>query len=396
MSLVLLALLLTATPEDVVNRVEKELAADLERNHIRYFSFQNIPENKRDEALAVLSFTLNSISLDKKIIVPKFSDKDKLTVKVDLRDYKIKPDNYSSIGKDNFFYKHYTQELAKIMNSQNYLVRVEWFITRAMTAPYYYKIMGVSNLDEFKTRSGYDAKLAKNGELAAIIVHSKLARATRYFKRSPTVSGYMWEARDSAKIDYLKDLLSENYESVELLSSNPNGLLSYFAADSKGIALDHIDVAIAVDHQSDDKVVRVAKSCVACHHSGVVPIVDEVRNIFKNFKNNIKIQVIDENGMNRFKELFLADLPIKEDQTKYLEALNKATSMDGKTFSSKFADVWKNFYKDLTFEQAAAEFGMDEKKFREYCLNSADPHLLGLLIRFKIQRVHFEEILGER
>jgi len=201
----------------------------------------------------------------------------------------------------------------------------------------------------------------------------------------------VWEARDSAKINYLKDLLSDNYDSVQLIASNPNGLISYFAADSKGKALDYLNPNISVDHHGlhGDYFVRVARSCKTCHVNGIIDIKDEIRNLFK---GNFDILAYDD----KFKDLFSGDLPIDIDRKKYVESLHKATDMDSVTFTFKFVSVWKEFFRDLTIEQAAMELSMSLQDFKDFCLKSGEPHLFSLLVSNKIPRVHFQEILGDK
>jgi len=392
MSLLFCCLLVAAGPVEIAEEdVATIFPADV--THVRYLYLDNVEEKERDHHLAVVSFVLNSVSTKRKVTKPVFVDKEKTVIRFDLRDYGIDAKAYDSLPFDPYLKKKKTDKLKVLMKAENPIMRTDWFIVKSMVSPTYYKLMGVSDLNGFKKRHGYDTEQAKKlkVEQAAIVISSGLARNTRYIKRVQTVTGAVWESRDSASIDYLTDLLSEKYDSAQLLAFNPNGLISYFAADNKGKALDYLSPDVAVDHTKSfepDLLVRVARNCVACHVHGVVPVDDTVRSLLKN--KDITIMTPGKNSSDRLADLFGAELPVEKDQKVYAEALEKATDMDPKTFTHKFVAVYTIYYTNLTMETAAKELGMKPEDFRQFCLQSGNPHLVRLVYDDKITRVHFE------
>jgi len=390
MSLVLGLMLALAPADDAAQDLQKFLVDDAQ--NIRYLRMDNIDEKERKHYLAVVSFVLNSISNKKKITRPVLVNE--TLIRFDIRDYGIDAKAYEDIGTDP--YTKQNKVLKKLTNSENPLIRIDWFIMKSTVAPTYYKLLGVTDLKSFQSRHDYDTKTAKKLKLeqAAIVVLGGLNRNTRYLKRTSLISGYIWEARDSASIDYLGDLLTNQYDSVQLLASNSNGLISYFAADKKGKAMDMLDADVAMDHSKSfepDLVVRVVRNCFACHSVGVVPIEDAVRGMLN---KDIKLISPNKDFTDRISELFGSKLPIKEDQELYVKAVLKATGMESKALTHKFVHIWKSYYADLTLEQAAREVGKTKDEFKKWCEETKDAHLVHLVVVGKIHRVHFEKALG--
>lgn len=396
MNLMICVLLaLTAT-----ERAEEDIASIFpdDAPHVRYLYLDNVEDNEKDNHLAVISFILNSVSNKKKITLPKFVDKGKNLIRFDIRDYGIEAKNYSSIGRDPYTKK--SDKLQVITKCDNPLLRADWFIAKAMVAPAYYKLLGVSDLKSFRKKFDHDPDNSKKQrvEQAAVVFRSSLARNTRYIKRSSIVTGAIWEARESASINYLTDLLSDKYDSIELLASNPNGLISYFAAGQDGKPYDHLNVDIAVDHSKafdPDLVVRVARNCVACHSQGVIPVEDGVRKLFEKSKD-IELLAPSKDAMDRLSDLFGSELPVARDQQIYTEALAKATGMTPATFTKKFVAVQNIYYADVTLEQAARELGKPVDDFKKECVQSGQFALVTLAVRGKLPRVHFEEVLKDK
>lgn len=383
----LACLLAIAAPTDVIeNDISSMLADDVP--YVRYLKLDNIDEKERDSYMAVVSFVLNSLSSKKRITLPKLVDKN--TIKFDIRDYGIDAKAYDCIGVDPYLKKN--DVLKKITKSQNPVIRADWFIIKAMTAPTYYKLLGVSNLKEFRQRHGDDGGAKKvRAVQAAIVVLSKLSRNTRYIKRIATLTRSVWESRDSTSVDYLVEPFSEKYDSIQLLGFNPNGLISFYAADDKGNQIDSLSPDIAVDHSNSfepDLMVRVSRNCFACHSNGVIPVVDEVRNLIN---KDIKLITPDKDAADKLTDLFGEELPVVKDQEAYEEAVAKTTGMAGKTLTRRFVAVWSKYYSDLTLEQAARELGKTPNNFKKECLASGQAHLVTLVIRGKIHRVHFEQ-----
>ncbi len=267
-------------------------------------------------------------------------------------------------------------------------MRADYFIIKAMPATNL--LTDVKDLESFRKRHLYDSNAVKFGD-AAIVSNGNVAKNSVYIKRIPTALGSVWEMRISKNEVYLTNILSEDYDFLQLIATNPNGLLSYFIADNKGKACDYVDPNIATDSKSEDSLVRVSKSCVICHIKGVLSFEDDIRKLLKK-DGELRGKKDD---VARVTELFSGNLDstIQREQGNYEVALLKATGMRLGNFNRSFANIWQQYYRDLTLEEAAKDFDMDLDSFRRYCQKSGDFHLVNLVVNGKISRKRLDQVL---
>lgn len=364
--------------------------------HTRYLYLDNVDEKDRDSHMAAVSFILNSISTKKKITLPAFVNKEKTVIKFDLRDYNIDPKNYAKFPLCPYTKK--TDKLKAMLKCENPIMRSDWFITKAFAPPMYYKLLGVSDLKGFQKRHGYDPK-QQQSEQGAVTLSSKVARNARFIKRSETFTGgAMWEVRDSNKTDYFRDVLTDKYDSVQVIAFNTNGLLSYYSADSKGKGMEHLPADIAFDSTKSfepDLMVYVARNCVACHTTGILPVDDSIRKLLK---KDIKLMAPTKELANRLADLFETDIDkaIARDQDIYKEAVMKTTGMESEKFTKLFIAIYKVYNAEVTFEQAAKELGREPEAFKKECMDSGDAALVHLAVIGKIRRDQFEDAANRR
>jgi hypothetical protein len=140
MSLVL-GLMLALMPANDAAQDLQNFSADDAQN-IRYLRLDNIDDEKeRKHYLAVVSFILNSVSNKKKITRPTLVNN--TLIRFDIRDYGIGTKAYEDIGADP--YAKQNKILKKLTNSENPLIRADWFIIKSTLAPTYYKLLGVTD-----------------------------------------------------------------------------------------------------------------------------------------------------------------------------------------------------------------------------------------------------------
>ncbi len=184
----LVCLLLAAAP---VEQAEEDAISlfPADAQYARYLYLDNVKEQEREHYLAVVSFTLNSVSTKKKITKPVFINKDKTVIRFDIRDYGIEAKNYNEFPHDPYAKK--SDKLKVITKSDNPLMRADWFIVKSMSSPMYYKLLGVSDLKGFRKRHENDPENAKKlrVEQAAVVMTSNIARNVRYIKRTETITG---------------------------------------------------------------------------------------------------------------------------------------------------------------------------------------------------------------
>lgn len=370
--------------EDDLNTLDKG-----SRDQIRYISLYGLSEKEKKEHIACVSFTLNSVSIKRTISKPRVINN--TVIRVDLRDYGILPSAYKALGTDYSFKGKELKTLKNLTNCENPIVRANWFVVNAWKAPVYYRLLGVKTLEDFRKRHGYvDDKQAQ----AALVSRSNLVLGTRMVRRLPTLVGSMWESRDSTQEDYFMNVFSDKFDSVQVLATNKNGLISYFATDNKKLGLDYLNVELAMDHTrlvDGDAVVRVARNCVACHKFGVVPF----SNVIKELKKNKIDIIVDKKFAAKLESLFGGEMPIKKDQEDYTKALLLSTGLQPQQFLDAFVAAHRSYYKDMSIDDLAREMRCDAKQLKTWCSNSANAHLLMLLKTGKISRVRAEAIFGE-
>lgn len=382
-----LCLAISDTPQDAITAVAKDTGKLNNLKSVRYLTLYDVEDEKeRERYKAVVSFVLNSVSKERSITIPIFTDDSKRLIRFNLDDYGLKKSGYDSLGKSKVLE---SEVLNKILDCENPLLRADDFIIKALAPFSYYKLIQVSNLSEFRERVAYDKE--KIGEQGAL-VDGLVARQFTQVRRLPTDFGYIWESRQS-KSDYLKDLINEKFDFVQIVASNPNGLLSYLIADQNGKLQECVDVESGMDSSRtlDDVKIKVSRNCIFCHAAkGVVPFKDTIRQL-----TNVNIVAKDDKVMERLKALYGSDLPFKNDVKQYQHSLKVATDMDPYDFQKSIIAVFKNYYADLTLKQVANYLGKSEKEFTEYCRNSQDIYWLKLVFDGKLSRISFDELRKE-
>lgn len=383
-AVLILSLALSATPQDVIISVEKDAQT---AKGTRYLSLHDVREKDKKAYMSVVSFVLNSVSKKDAIVVPVFTA-DELAIRFNLENYGITKAAYDSLGVDKRFA---SVKLSAILDCSNSILRADAFIVKALSAPNYYKFLEVKDLSEFKQRAGFDAKATEADY--GIVIDSKVRLNNLQMRRMVTVAGYYWEVRDCKK-DFLRDLFTNEFDSIQVLASNSNGLLSYFAGNARGESQESLNAWTAFDgsNVNGSPIVRMANSCMACHASnGVMPFKELMRGLGK----HVAIKFINEERAEKFKNLYGNEMPFEKDVEQYHAALTKSTEMKPDEFQQTFLQVFKRYYSDLTFQEVAAILGKSEQELTRLCKDSSDIYWIKLLVDGKISRARFEELLSE-
>ena len=272
------------------------------------------------------------------------------------------------------------------------IYRLDWFVSNVIVPPAYFNFLRLGDkAADFEKLIFADEALAKKARSQdkGIVVASMVARNNRTLTRSPTFTGgYYWVSHDALKSindrDYVKILLDENFDATEDIGSLPNGLQAYFLTDGKGKRLDFANPDIAIDHTSNDKLVRTGRSCIVCHSDGIRPIGDEVRSLTRKLKDPKQVQLLitRKEDAYRIEDLFSSDLDeqIIKDQNYYRAAVAKATGLQSETVAKSLNEIY-NFYIErlLTVEDISREIGINVNDLNVYIEASKDNVVLGLL-----------------
>lgn len=342
-----------------------------ERAYIRYLSLHNLSDNDKEDYIHLSSFVFNSLSKSKTITKPVVVDKNH--IRVNLKDFKITTEAW-----DNFAKKH---PYGKVM-------RVDWFIVNAMKAPDYYNLLGVKDIDDIHKLTG----AAKDAQFRAIVTSSEIARSTRVIERKATLQGngvwYSYENNDDR--NFINNLLSEEFETQELIASLPNELLTYFVGDKKGKLLDVVNPSIAVYNKG---MIRSAQTCIMCHTNGVMKFTDTVRSLFS---KNVTITTSVKNDVDKIIALFGGDLKIiQRDQDSYRAAIVDLTGMTSESLHKLYAKAVDKYDSPLDINTAASEMNMSNREFLTWVESSNNAYLLHLRSH-PIRRDQWEHIFKSK
>jgi hypothetical protein len=415
LSLVTLLTLATEpeTPKSHIELAWSDLSSPLYaeegmRPDIRYLSLYNIPSTDREDYIKVLNFALNSVSSNRRIqTVDIVRNSHNGLVSFTLSQFGIKRSVYEQfannpyfnnkkLGKEEFF-----RRLMQATNSDAPILRADWFIAKAFTSSMYYKLLGASDLEQFKKLICLDDETVKriNGEQAGVVYLSSVARECRVIIRSPTLTGFAWSVISQKAGDdrnLLQSILEPKYDSIQMFGTIPNGLLAYFIADAKGRQLEYMSPDVAVDMHADTRLLRAGVSCIRCHVTGIQDFTDEIRELAH--KNKIVMLGNNQKDKNKITDLFGSSLPFKHDQDKYAKVIAKVNGWKVEDNARRFALAIKGYedsLKDLSF--MAKEVGLSLEKFKDFCRLSSRHHLLQLTTKeFRpIHRDQWEALFGD-
>jgi hypothetical protein len=261
------------------------------RSSIRYISLTNqAPVRACAEQLAeqrgALAQALNLLSLNTRITAPAAINAERTIYRIDLRDYawnralQIQGESFGNvweaIASANPFAVAFTgpeaDAVAAGTGTKLPILFADQLLSAALATPLYYAIIGVNAGapvgDFIRGDLGIDlaANLEGGGALRAGTTQSGEWHLTVIVERDAfgTGSGVLWQSLPLASADTLfplQDLLGPPaIEQGEAMFSLPNGTFGFLSFDPEGTL----------------QAPRTA-SCLTCHASGVLPVVDEAK-----------------------------------------------------------------------------------------------------------------------
>jgi len=400
---------LASTPDDSVRLAAKDIQGiPLEsRNLTRYVSTYNFPEDERDGVGKAVAFTVNSVSRNKRLVVPVWVDKEKTLLRINLGAYGIDAKVYDRLEDDPYFSTRRNgkkdgplKDLMKETLSNAPVVRADYLVNRALAAPFYYQLLGVKDRDSFLEVTFTDEKAAAKARtnMAGVVVTSAFALNNRSITRTPSLIGYYYESKDVntsvGSKNFLKRLFDAECDEMSALGNLPNGLIAYAVFDKEGKTLNSMDVDIALDSKAAglDKVVRNPKSCMNCHSQGPVDFTCEVRRLVKDKDFSLKLP--DAKTANRFADLFSTDFSavILKDQKAYAEALKAVNGLDGEKNAALVIGLYEGYESRLKSQAVMArELGCNITQLKRAIGLYNDATFLGVLRDRPVRRDQFAE-----
>lgn len=403
---------------------------------IRYLTLCGIPKDDRQDAAKALSYTLNCLSRSRVISAPvwvsdslaRFSIINYAPTNEEYRDWKnawetlAASDPYFGIvtevldptsGKSivtrvaGGWTLPHGEKLKAWTGSQAPVLRADWFMFHALSAPNYYNFAGIPDTEAAFLKSiGVDQKTIEKlrANSGANLFLSQVTFKPRRIVWSQGPLGGVYVTYDVGQVDAERDPfrrpinaagLKLRYDATEWFAMSPNGFWRMALYDADGKQQQAVPPEIAADrsdpHAPTTEVIP-ALSCIRCHvEGGLRPFADDQVKLLA----KAPVGSYDPTIANRVSEFYQSDKLQRQmefDRGTHEAAVKQATGgLTTKELSEALASVVRNFeYLPVTVDQAALEVGLTADDFKRANISSADPVILNLVHDGKVLRGQFE------
>jgi hypothetical protein len=409
-----LLLVSIAAGGDVIGPIYQDISnmPEYDRKYMRYLDFSNIPVDKLDKYLKVISGHVNGLSRKTRIQIPvviaktmmrldtryygwnlnvweKFRDNDlyfRIQIQTDWPggvwegDGKNYPKGAFKVSGATGSYTAMApwvaetpEQLKKLAYIQKeigdkaFVLRADWWF--ADTAAQEDKVVGYYGLLEIKDQKDFENVARFNVATAAelehrrVVLNSGIALQRRRVERLATVKGGLWRTFDNKKATgkgnpavFLDDEFT--FDATEQFAPLPNGLPVWFLANNKGVrqdkAPDNIVGGDTTTHSNDTRL-QVGISCWRCHsgkgESGIKEVLSaKIRKIFG--KDYDQLQEIDRQYMREWQE------ELSTDRRRFELAIKEATGMSFQEYGEAYGDFY-SWYEDAKIDLARAALDLN-------------------------------------
>jgi serine/threonine-protein kinase len=343
-----------------------------DRPYLRYFTLahlHNLPADKIQDGdlpiyRAALSKLINSLSWQHRIVVPEAVDPEQTVLVIDLRQldwdkprlwqeilkqypYGLKHDRYPEDRAVN----ELAREVYELAGTDLPFVRADWFIAAASRPPLYHTMLQLPHTAaELEHRLKVDVidnfqrgTLARSG-----FAKSGVSEHNRLVERHAGLHGAYWKSYDFKSSDGVGNLQrfplgprftdhplprqAFEHDGGEIIFNLPNGLQGYMLVNGQDRRIDAGPVEVVNDSKkrSGTPVIVNGLSCMSCHARGMITdFQDDVRE-----GTAVKGEALDKVRQLYPKHDAMTKL-LKEDEERFLQALDKAIGPFLKTGASK-------------------------------------------------------------
>lgn len=335
-------------------------------------------------AQGAVSKAANLLSINPEIIVPAKVDPNGIVLRVNVFDL-----GWDDIDAAQLFEAYPYADL-----SQGF-IRGDWFFSRGLAAPLYYRLLDVVRPTQKDTDElfGIDRERFFDSNLArrSGINNSRVAFHNRLIEWAPARTGAVRLTYDTANEERDRRIVANplgpisngnrfanqafRHDAVEYIADLPNDLHAYGAFNGQGQRQDKVPENIASDpsQYSGNTSIVPGISCIACHEKGIQsPVSDEVRQGAPAFgvADLAKVQ-----SLYPSREDFAALLAA--DEARYLTAVKKAIG-PFKSIDEPIGPLSLEYNKPLDLKKASQESNISEGQLRELILSDADLQAFGL------------------
>ncbi|MGH7128647.1 MAG: c-type cytochrome domain-containing protein, partial [Planctomycetaceae bacterium] len=260
------------TGEAMFSAIRDDLRLETEerdREYVRYFTLTHLhnaglSEDELQTYRLALSKLINSLSWEKELVIPRAIDEAGTVLRVDLRDLDWTEETWQAIiDADPYAIAHSTPAAQLCRDATGCtvpVVRGDWFVSAASSAPLYYKVLGVPEtgpMAMLEERVGLDVErsIAEEKVRRAGFGKSDVSQNNRMIERHATDHGAMWISYDFAGNTGRQNLFLHplgpgdaesnfRHDGGEIIFNLPNGLQGYMLVNANGLRVDKAPTAI--------------------------------------------------------------------------------------------------------------------------------------------------------
>ncbi len=364
---------------------------------------------------AALAKALNMVSREATVVAPEAVDANRLVYRIDLRDYGWEDsitvsnisfsDAWEALGQRTSLTASFAgddvDDAIVISGTVLPLMLSNDVIHAAMSGPLYYALVGleareplaglvVDQLAIDVEQNVLDAEVARAGTTASRAVTAPVLVERHAIGSRP---GALWQATDLSVSgnDRFGALLAPTVTERRTMFTLPNGLFGFIVSDSTEevqLASTHLNDAIAPALPASPAV-----SCSACHESGLIPVVDDVRSTVLTSGPDLGLSNAE---VQQLALLYVtaADFQslIDGDNARFTAGLRAAgVPLSG---GDPVAATFYQFEADVDLATVAGDLGLTADQLRAN-LNLLDPQLTALATGGRITRDEWVELYHE-
>jgi mono/diheme cytochrome c family protein len=262
----------------------------------------------------------------------------------------------------------------------------------------YYALIDVNvqdTLDNF-ILNDLDIDVAQNlldaEQVRAGTTKSRISRQDRVVQRDEigVRQGVLWQS-----FDFQDDQNESIFESpfdfaeggTEAIFTLPNGMFGYIIADENGLIVEDSDILLDTKQNNFRAVTSV--SCSGCHAQGLIPVVDEVREIAL---ANARTSGLNADEVEQLRDVYplaaeFARIVERDSTSFYQNAL--ASANVPREGADPLSEVFFRFDQDMRLEDAAGDLGLTPEELEDN-LNILNP-ALGVLDDGSVDRDDFTQ-----
>jgi len=376
----------------------QEVAGDLARQDnddaltTRYIALTNrftagvCADTTLDKDRQAMFKMVNALSTETSVRVPEPVDPAQTIYRIDLKDYgwDVAVDVVDAVGNVQSFDNRWdaiaafnpyavpfvgddADDAVADSGTQFPVMFADSMLDTATIGNLYYALIDVNVLDTLDNFILNDLaidvaqNLIDEDQVRAGTTKSRISRQDRVVQRDEIEirQGVLWQSFDFND-DQNESIFDNPFGfaegGTEAIFTLPNGMLGYIIADAASNIVEDSDILLDTNQNNFRAITSV--SCSNCHAQGLIPVVDEVREIAL---SNARVSGLVADEVEQLRAVYPAASEfaqiVEDDSTQfYKNALSRATvDLQG---GDPLSSVFFRFDQDMTLEDAAGDLGL--------------------------------------